>query len=380
MAIDANEILALNHNQCLAAIRHAQDIAVLVEGPPGWGKTSLLYALADAMPTHTPVYFDCTTKDLGDLIIPAVHHKAGTDVPECFTQVPNEEFGLHHQRPVIFMADEIGKANPSVKNGMMRFMLEGKIGNAALPEGSLRFATTNMMGDGLGDRLLGHHMNRITRVMLLPPNNMQWIEWALVNDVDHTLLGWCRDNPQVFNMYTQHKDPEENPYIFHPRANNRGGFVSGRSLYKASQWLKQRHLFDNPTLQAVLAGTIGNRAAMDLNAYITLADKLPSLESIKNKPETAVVPDSAAALCMIVYRTLSCIEAPWMDAWMTYLNRLPVEAQGLFANGVVTDSYLKSPKGAIATRNKQFLNWAYANQHLSAVDNVAPTANASKKK
>ncbi len=370
--MNAIELLSLNHEQCAAAIQAGgEDTTTLVEGPPGWGKTALLYMLANTLPTHAPVYFDCTTKDLGDLIIPAVDPGAS-----CFKQLPNEEFGLHSERPVIFMADEIGKANPSVKNGMMRFLLEGKIGNQTLPKGSLRFATTNMMGDGLGDRMLAHHLNRITRVMLLPPDHLKWIEWGLLNNIDHTLLGWCRDNPQLFDVYTKYKDPEENPYIFHPRANARTAFVTGRSLAKASGWLKQRAHFDTQTLKAVLAGTVGIRAALDLEAFVGLADKLPRLEDIKARPGTTVVPDSAAALCMVVYRTLSCIDRTWVDAWMEYLCRLPVEAQGIFVNSVMTQSFVNSPRGLAVTTNREFGQWALANRHLSEVDNTAPVAAA----
>jgi MoxR-like ATPase len=35
------------------------------------------------------------------------------------------------------MIDEFGKANPMVKNGMMRVMLERTMGSKKLPEGSL---------------------------------------------------------------------------------------------------------------------------------------------------------------------------------------------------------------------------------------------------
>ena len=49
-------------------------------------------------------------------------------------------------------------------------------------------------------------------------------------------------------------------------------------------------------------GTIGDRGAMDLMAFVTLADQLPSLQSIKDNPKSAKVPDSAAAVCMVVYR------------------------------------------------------------------------------
>ena len=57
--------------------------------------------------------------------------------------------------------------------------------------------------------------------------------------VDHTLLGWCKDNPQLFASFEDVKDPENNLYIFHPKA-ARTSFVTPRSLEAASDWLKLR--------------------------------------------------------------------------------------------------------------------------------------------
>jgi Mg-chelatase subunit ChlI len=48
---------------------------VLVQGHMGTGKSSLLKTLATMLPTHKPVYFDCTTKDLGDITIPKISNQ-----------------------------------------------------------------------------------------------------------------------------------------------------------------------------------------------------------------------------------------------------------------------------------------------------------------
>jgi hypothetical protein len=104
---------------------------------------------------------------------------------------------------------------------------------------------------------------------------------------------------------------------------------------------------------------------MDLLAFVSLADDLPSLESIKRDPHNAKVPNGAAAVCMIVYRTLSIIERDWVENWMTYLERLPAEAAGMFANGVRAKGYGK--QGMMMT-HATFTAWARKNSHLFAAD------------
>ena len=108
---------------------------------------------------------------------------------------------------------------------------------------------------------------------------------------------------------------------------------------------------------------------MDLMAFVTLANQLPSQDSIVPSPETAQVPTSAAALCMVVFRTLGSIDKSWVDKWMTYFKRLDTEAQGMFVNGVRAKSYGKE-KQACVMKNKQFTEWSLTHTHLYSADQL----------
>lgn len=356
----AESMYALSLDQIAKAILAGGDKrTMLVQGHMGTGKSSLLKTLGKALPTHTMCYFDCTTKDLGDITIPQLQ----TIDDEGFVRyVTNEELGLHLNKPIILMVDEYGKANPAVKNAMLRLMLEHEMGSRKL--NGIIFATTNLGAEGVGDLLPPHARNRITVVTSRKPTNIEWIEWGIENGIDHTLLGWCKDNPQLFNSFEDHPNPDENPYIFHPKA-QRTSFVTPRSLHAASDWLKQRDVLDTQTMTSILMGTIGARGAMDLMAFVNLADQLPSLESIKNDPMNAKIPKSDAAVCMIVLRTLTVIERDWVDAWMDYMVRLDREAQGMFANGVRSDKYTKR---SMVMTNSKFTKWALANNYMFTSD------------
>ena len=363
MANDAVSMYAINLDQIAGLIKSVgRKRTVLVQGHMGTGKSSLLKMLATMLPTHTACYFDCTTKDLGDLMLPRIS-EVDADT-HYVSYAPNEELGVHHNKPVIVMLDEYGKANPSVKQGLTAFMLERKFGTYKLHPDSIVFCTTNLGAEGVGDLLVGHQRNRITVVTARKPSNMEWIEWGINNDIDHTLLGWCKDNPQLFNSFDDHPNPDDNPYIYHPKQ-QRAAFVTPRSLEAASDILKARDGLDDQTVTAALMGTVGNRGAMDLMAFVKLADQLPSLDSIKKDPLGAKVPTSAAAVCMVVYRTLASIERDWLDSWMVYMDRLDPEAQGMFANGVRAPKYGKQ---SIVMTNTKFTHWAQANGHMFAAD------------
>ena len=63
---------------------------VLIEGDMGIGKSTLLKILKRDLPDHHAAYFDCTTKDVGDMFIPRI---SDAETGSYVGFVPNEEFG-----------------------------------------------------------------------------------------------------------------------------------------------------------------------------------------------------------------------------------------------------------------------------------------------
>jgi hypothetical protein len=364
MTNQAQAMYALSLDQCVSLIKAVgSKRTILAQGDMGNGKSSMIHMLGAELPTHRKVYFDATTKDLGDIMIPSMQ---SIERDGCVRMIPHEELGMHLEGPVILMLDEFGKANPAVKTALTCLILERKIGSYTLHPDSVVFATTNKGSEGVGDMIPPHARNRMTVVQIKKTDHMDWIEWGINNAVDHSLLGWVKDNPHLMASFEDVKDPNENPYIFHPKQ-QRAAFVTPRSLEAASDILKTREHFDDVTLTAALMGTIGDRGAMDLMAFVALSDQLPSLQSIKDDPMNAKVPTSAAAVCMVVYRTLASLESGWLSAWMDYLPRLDTEAQAMFANGVRAPKYSKQ---SMVMTNKKFTAWAMKNTHLYTADKV----------
>ena len=364
MANSAVDMYAQSIDQCVNAIkRTGNKRTILVQGHMGTGKSSILKMLEKELPTHTPCYFDCTTKDLGDITIPKL--VAANENDNGYVQyLTNEELGAHLNKPIILMFDEWGKALLPVQNASLRIMLERQIGSYTLHPDSIVFATTNLGAEGVGDLLKPHHRNRIIPIKMRKPTNIEHIEWGVNNGIVPEILGWEKDNPQLFASHEDVKDPDENPWIYHPQA-QRAAFFTPRSAEAASDVLKQRDHMDDSTVTALLMGAIGERGAMDLMAFVKLADQLPSLESIKSTPETAKVPESASAVCMVVYRALSTLDKTWITSWMKYVQRLDKEAQALFANGVRAPKYSKQ---SLVMTNKLFTEWAMANNYMFAAD------------
>lgn len=356
--------LSVSYTDTIATIRAiGSHQTLLVQGHMGTGKSSMLTALAEQLPSHTPIYFDCTTKDLGDLTLPNMARAAETGVVEYAT---NAELGLHLDEPIILMLDELGKANPAVKNGLMRLMLERTMAGKTLHPDSIVFATTNLGVEGVGDLLQAHQRNRVTVVEMRKPTPDEWLLWAINKGLNTAVLSWVKDTPQVFQDFRDMASPEDNLYVFHPRS-TRTAFCTPRSLEAAANIVSDltRAGVGPVAMRSTLAGTIGVQAALDLAAYIELAAKLPRHQAIIEAPEDAPLPDGAAATCMVVYRALQVLERADIDDFMTYLKRLSAEAQGLFMNGVRAPGYRNV--GMFMT-NKSVTAWVAHNKHMFAAD------------
>ena len=138
----AQEMYALDLDEAVSLmVAGGNQRTCLFEGHMGSGKSSMLKMLGEELPDHKLFYFDCTTKtDAGDIGLPQF---AKIEEQGYVTYLPNEELGLHLTCPVVIMIDEYGKANQSVKNSLLRLMLERAWGSKTLHPESIVFATTN---------------------------------------------------------------------------------------------------------------------------------------------------------------------------------------------------------------------------------------------
>ena len=187
--------LNLNLEQTADLVTHVgPKRTVLVEGHMGTGKSSLLSIITNNLnakkkpddepsdsttgvnytTNYTAFYCDCTTKDVGDIMLPVISE---VDKSGKFVRfVTNEELGAHTNKPVIIMLDEFGKCNRAVQNALRRLMLERKIGAYTLHEDSIVFATTNLGAENVGDVMEAHKRNAIISVRMQKPtaNDRDW--------------------------------------------------------------------------------------------------------------------------------------------------------------------------------------------------------------
>lgn len=346
--------LSINQIFKLISINGA-DKTYIIEGPMGSGKSSIV-KLFDAT-AYNVVTVDCTQWDVGDVQIPSVDKER-----KVVEFLPNVLLVGDHTKPMVILLDEIGKASRPVQNALLPVMLERRVGAVPLPEGSIVFGATNLGAEGVGDLFQAHACNRVSFIEMRHPTADEWITWGLSNNVHEAMLAWAKEEERrLFGSFKDFDRPEDFPYGFHPREKRRS-FVTPRSLYLASIELRddRRQAVDDPDVTlAAIAGNIGHRAALDLMAFVQMADKLPSWQLIVNAPDKAPVPDNAAAVMMTVHRAVMRSTKETLDAVMTYIMRLPKEMQCVFATQL-----LRMKARPWVPLNDNFTTWVRENHWL----------------
>ena len=326
-----------------------QTNTVLLCGQPGIGKSSILHGIKEFFPNHFLSYIDAANLDLGDIAMPVV------DREELITEyAPNARFGVgrNQRKPVVMMIDELGKASRPVMNMLLPVILERRIGDLYLPEGSIIFATTNLATDGVGDNIPAHAYNRMTVCDVANPTSDEWLQWASNNGVCPEVMAFAKQTPEIFDCYVDLEKGAKNPYIFNPMAGVVRGFCSPRSLAKASNIIANRAALGAAVLPA-LAGTIGEPAARQMEALINLADQLPLFEQIVKAPGTTKVPKGAGALFLLSFMLAGRVTEDSLDAVMEYGERISKESFEAHSLLIMTLASNKT-KVSMACRNRSF--------------------------
>lgn len=334
------------------------NLSYIFQGEMGIGKSAILHTLSTrpSLSGYRFVYAETQTFDVGDV--------SGCPFTELINGVkvtrfaPNILTGVHEDKPIIFMADEVGKAMRPVQNSMLRLFQSHKIGEYSLPVvngvSSIVFGATNLAIEGLGDHVQQHAQNRVSMVEVRKPNALEWIVWAMANGIHPILIAWVK---KFQHCLASHRDGEGNPYISYP-SKTHGAFVSPRSLENASHTLWARGKVTENAIVATLRGCVGATAAADIMTFVQTFDRLPTWEATIADPDRCMVPSAQdfAANYVTVFSGIQLVDKATMGPFITYLKRLPKEYQGVFALNI-----LASPKRHIALANRPFIVWSTDN-------------------
>lgn len=168
------------------------------------------------------------------------------------------------------------------------------------------------------------------------------------------VMAFAKQYPTVFDCYDTLDNNEVNPYIFDPRKGQVRAFCSPRSLEKASHLIRARAEIGEALLPSLI-GTVGEAAARDMEAFIHLADQVPSFDAVVSHPSKTKLPNTVGAYFLMAFMLSGRVSEDALDAVLEYVERWDsFEASALFLHALASNP----KKVSWCCRNRKFTKLA----------------------
>ena len=328
---------------------------IMVLSEPGCGKTSILRDLEAEMPNadeYDYIYVDGPNKEIMDIAASIPDHSTKT-----LEYYVSALFKMRNGKKKVIMIDEALKVPKLLQPIYTRMYLERTIGDEPLPEGSIVFATSNNMTDGVGDSLPAHTANRLTIVQMEKPSPKLWLSWAGENGISPVIRACVQMYSRMLKSYRD-ADQQDNPYVFQP-SKPQISFVSPRSLAKCDTIIKAN--FSENVMLGLLAGTIGERGARDMMTFVSLNTSVTQFDDIVADPDNVTMPKDMAPLLLMIFQGLDGIDSQdKLNKFQKFVNRI----ENIEIQTVWFVMLLRSAKARMARSNPEVTKWATENHGL----------------
>lgn len=300
----------------------------IIVSEPGCGKTSILKLMKERLgDAYDYIYVDCPSKDYMDIAGTIPDHET-----KSLEQYVGSLFKLDSDKPKVIMLDEVFKVPKLMGVLFTRLMLERTVGDRELPIGSIVFGTSNNSSDGVSDHMQAHQGNRVCIMRMAKPDAESWNLWAGENGISTTIRAFVALNPRVMASYMD-GGQDDNPFIFNPvKPTQSISFISPRSLAKSDRIVKNREKWGRGATEVALAGVIGVSGAKQLSVFMDMEKQVIPVSEIIASPESVIVPEEIAALCMIMFNAIDEIHIQDdLSQFMKFIKRVRhSEMQSIF--------------------------------------------------
>jgi hypothetical protein len=333
-------------------------VNVLLSGPPGCGKSSLVRQLAEgvgagfhaeAAPGNDPVDW----KGLPNLKEDYTAWSMGALVKKAWDLF--HDFG----KPPVICIDEIGNVLGAAQTALNDLILCNSLGGHKLPEGTLIVLTTNRGMDRAYTSTLASTL----------PNRLWWTDvevdvgdfcsHAVRNNFHPSVIAWIRFKGQSYDRDGRALGAL---FEFNPARYGDGNYAyaTSRSWETVSKLIKAN---DGKFSLSLVGGAVGAAMAADFVDFAKSFDHIPTRREVVEGGEKAKVPgrDMPGALYAVSSALVGWAEKENITAIMRYVERLPRPFQAL----VVQDL---SEKAEWFAEHKVFVNFVVKNQGILGVD------------
>lgn len=184
----------------------------------------------------------------------------------------------------ILLLEELPSAPLSVQTAAYQITLDKVIDDYRLKAGWSTFAAGNRMTDG------GQYFkmplalaNRLCHIDVESDLD-SWCDWAIDNNIDHSLVAFMRFRPDLLNTTETHIKDKAKGFAF----------ATERQWQAVDDFLRGNPNAEPWVTHAVVSGLIGSGTAAEYVGFRDVWYKMPSIDSILMDPNGAIVPEDAA--------------------------------------------------------------------------------------
>ena len=241
---------------------------------------------------------------------------------------------LDSTEPTVWFMDDLGQAPAAVQASYMPWILDRGVNGNYLPDHVTIFAATNRRTDRAGvSGILEPVKSRFASIVELEPDLEEWGQWAITDgaaSIPPVLLAFLRfrSGYGMLNKFEASADLKNSPI---PRTWENAGKLLQLDLPAAVE-------------QQAIAGAVGEGAATELLAFVSMFRQLPSIDAILVDPNAAVIPTQPNILYAVTTALASRATDRNVQRVFRYGERLVEAGHGEFATLLVRDVLRRKPE------------------------------------
>lgn len=238
----------------------------------------------------------------------------------------------------MLLLEEVVSAPPAVQAAAYQLTLDRRIGDKKMKDGWSVVLTGNLMTDGgVVHKMPTPLANRLLHVYVRSDVD-SWTTWAIDSGIEDVLVAFIRFRPELLNTFSKHVETKSKDHAF----------ATERSWHAVNDLIK----VDAGVHGALIAGSVGNGAAIEFNAFRDIWRQMPNIDGIMLDPTGSKVPEDVAVRYAVCTALASRATGTNFDIILDYVTRLPAE----YTVMTVKDC-MQRKKGEI-TSTKAFIQFA----------------------